>query len=211
MADTIICIRWGTAFSSADVNMLYRAGRAHLAGDLRFVCLTDDASGLLAEIEARDIPDIGLTDPQLKRPGVWRKLSLFSPELADLGRVLFVDLDMMIVGDLAPFFAVTEDATFLNMGASWRPDPTSDARETGTAVFSYDPGAEPQVLAAFLADPEAALASFPHAPDFVGAHVRKARFWPEGLVLSFKRHLCHRYGGPKAVREAARRAAQPPR
>ncbi len=194
MPNTILSIKWGTAFGASDVNMLYRACRAHSERPLRFVCLTDNAEGLDQSIETRPIPDIGLTPEEWRYPGVWAKLSLFSDDLSDLGRVLFLDLDMMIVGDLAPFFEPREGAVFQNMGESWRPNPRSDEKITGTCLFSYDPAAEPQVLRTFLSDKRHHMETWTNEQEFAGAHVSKASFWPDDHVVSFKRHLCHRYG-----------------
>ena len=76
-----------------------------------FVCITDDRSGLADEINTLPIPDIGLSEEQIKLPGVWRKLSLFHPDVAALGlgrRALFIDLDMMIMGSIDRFFDPTE-------------------------------------------------------------------------------------------------------
>ncbi|PWK52765.1 hypothetical protein [Silicimonas algicola] len=192
--NTVLSIKWGTAFGAFDVNMLFRACLAHTPNDLKFVCLTDDASGLDPRIDARPIPDIALTPEEAKRPGVWRKLSLFSPDIADLGRVLFLDLDMLVVGDLSRFFEVSEGAVFQNMGESWRPEPRSDEKITGTCIFSFDTSGESSVLDAFLARKEANMNSWNNEQEFVGAHVSHASYWPEGMVVSFKRHLCHRNG-----------------
>lgn len=191
---TILSIKWGTAFSAGDVNRLHRAARAHTTGPLRFICLTDNIDGLDPQIETRDIPDIGLTPLDWKRPGVWRKLSLYAPDLHDLGRVLFVDLDMMIVGSLDPFFDVTTGVVFLNTGDSWRRNPTSDHTEGGTGIFSFDPAAEHLILQSFQADPARHMDSFHNEQDFAFAHASATALWPEGRVISFKRHLCHRYG-----------------
>jgi hypothetical protein len=57
----IMCMKWGTLYSAQYVNVLYNACQANLTDPCRFVCLTDDPSGLLSGIEAFPIPDIGLT------------------------------------------------------------------------------------------------------------------------------------------------------
>lgn len=191
---TVLSIKWGTAFSALDVNLLYRACRANTSSKLRFVCLTDDGRGLDPDIEIRDIPDIGLTPEDWKRPGVWRKLSLYAPELHDLGRVLFIDLDMMIFGSLDPFFGMQHGVFFLNTGDSWCKNPMSNHTEGGTAIFSFDPSTEGGVLEAFQTNPAVHMDNFHNEQDFVFAHVTCTKFWPEGQVISFKRHLCRRYG-----------------
>lgn len=194
MSATILCIKWGTAFDATEVNLLFRACRANVTGEMRFVCLTDERDGLIEGIEVRDIPDIGLDPSAWYSPGVWRKISLFSPELADLGRVLFIDLDMMIMGNLNPFFDTINGCRFLNVGDSWRPHPTNQHQEVGTGVFSFDVSANIHVLDTFNKNRDSHMQRWPNEQAFVGAHADTPSYWAEGLVLSFKRHLCFRYG-----------------
>lgn len=208
VTQTILCIKWGTVFTAREVNTLYRACVAHTRGPVRFICLSDDFRGLDSGIQTRDIPDITLSDADIRRPGVWRKLALYHRDLHDLGRCLFIDLDMAVVGDLSPFFAVTQDVTFLNTGQDWRPVPKGTRKEAGTGVFSFDPEEQAPILAAFLKDPQGAMNRFTNEQDFASAHASGVAYWPEGRVLSFKRHLCYRYGlglfrKPVAPAEAA--------
>ncbi len=74
----------------------------------RFVCLTDQPWALPADIE---------TIPVTRLPGFafWTKLEVFNPARAWQGRVLYLDLDTLIVNALAPIidfpasFAITDD------------------------------------------------------------------------------------------------------
>lgn len=106
MADnrTVLCMKWGKLYSADYVNVLFNACSQHLAGDFQFLCLTDDATGFLPGIEARPIPDIGCS-AQMWKHGAWPKLSVFSSDLYGMaGRILFIDLDTVVCGDLNPFF-----------------------------------------------------------------------------------------------------------
>ena len=42
----VLCMRWGTIYSSDDVNRLAAQVRRHLPRPHRFVCFTDDSTGL---------------------------------------------------------------------------------------------------------------------------------------------------------------------
>lgn len=184
-------MKWGTVFPADYVNVLFSACRAALTGPFRFVCLTDDARGLRPEVEALPIPDIGLTQAEWRAPGVWPKLALYLPDLHGLtGRCLFIDLDMMVLGGLDEMFAQPGGFITTDMGQGWRPGGRPGApKEPGTCVFAFDFGAEPQILDAFLADKAGAMRRFQNEQDFAGAHARSMAFWPEGWVISFKRHL----------------------
>lgn len=79
-----------------------------------FVCLTDRAG----EVRSHGVAAV----PILRRPGCfayWTKLELFNPQREWGGRVLYLDLDVLIVGPLAPIidypaeFALTADPAFV--------------------------------------------------------------------------------------------------
>ncbi|WP_103256625.1 hypothetical protein [Tabrizicola aquatica] len=190
----VICMKWGRLFDCSYANVLYRAVKAHLVPGFLFLCLTDQPEGLDAGIRTAPIPDIGLTEAQIRAPGVWRKLALFHPDVAALApgaRALFIDLDMMILGPLDPFFARPGGMVLLDTGHDWR---ESEAVQPSTGVFAYTLGEQQQILTAFQADIPGAMARFRNEQDFVAAHATDLSLWPSGAVISFKRHLVHRYG-----------------
>lgn len=194
----VVCMKWGRLFDCSYANVLYRAVKAHLAPGFLFLCLTDQPEGLDAGIRTAPIPDIGLTEAQIRAPGVWRKLALFHPDVAALApgaRALFIDLDMMILGPLDPFFSIGEGLVAQDMGESWRRGSYEGAApEPGTCVFAFTLGEQQQILEAFQADITGAMAKFHNEQDFVAAHSHGLAVWPKGMVISFKRHLVHRYG-----------------
>jgi uncharacterized Rossmann fold enzyme len=107
----VACVKWGKKYSPEYVNILYDSVRRNLAYGLvgRFVCFTDDPTGLEAGIETRLLPE-GLE-------GWWNKLYLFSKEaFQDGDRVLYFDLDTAITGpidfmaDYRGEFAILRDA-----------------------------------------------------------------------------------------------------
>lgn len=187
----VLCMKWGTLYPSDYVNVLYNACRKNLTGEWRFVCLTDDATGFLPEIETFDIPDIGLEESEWYTKGVWPKLALYVADLHGLkGRCLFIDLDMMVVGDLDPMFEFSKGFVTVDIGGNWYPggDGTAE-RDVGTSVFAFDFGQENQILDTFLADKAAAKRDFLNEQQFVGKYAKSMDYWPAEWVISFKRHL----------------------
>ena len=105
----IICMKWGKKYGPEYVNRLYAMVRRHLSGDFRFVCLTDDASGIRSEVECKPIPP--LVAPGIPERG-WTKLVTFSADLYGLrGTALFLDVDVVVTGSLDDFF--TQPGEFL--------------------------------------------------------------------------------------------------
>jgi len=96
------------------VTRLERMVRRHLARPFRFVCLTDRPE-LLPGIETIRIRSLGDTVPR-NGQGYWAKVKLFDPALGFTGRLLYIDLDSLIVAPLDPIvdypasLALTTDA-----------------------------------------------------------------------------------------------------
>ena len=56
----ILTMKWGTLYGTADVNRLARQVRRHLARPHRFICFTDDATGIGKGVETLPLPELGL-------------------------------------------------------------------------------------------------------------------------------------------------------
>lgn len=92
---TIVCVKWGTKYSSEYVNKLYRGVRRNLSRDFRMVCLTENQDGLDPEIQCQELP----SEQPFK--GWWTKVHLFNPAMKlPRGKKVYIDLDTVIVGSL---------------------------------------------------------------------------------------------------------------
>jgi len=105
----VICLKWGTLYPAEYVNRLYRGVSAHLHRPFRFVCVTDDSSGLADGVEAVAFPAcpprMEFNDQYTGWPNIYVKLCLYEPGLAGLqGPTLFLDIDQLVLGDLDCFF-----------------------------------------------------------------------------------------------------------
>ena len=56
----VLCMKWGTKYPADYVNTLYSMVARNLSREFRFVCLTEDATGLDPKIEAFPLPQIKL-------------------------------------------------------------------------------------------------------------------------------------------------------
>jgi hypothetical protein len=195
MERIVLCMKWGKVFGPSYVNVLFNAVRANMTGSFRFVCLTDDANGFVPGIESLPLPEVGLTPEEWYTPGVWPKLGLFLADLHGLsGRALFVDLDMMILGPLDPFFDIAGGVVVQDMGEGWRRMPRRGEREAGTCIFAYDIGAQHQISDRFMSEKNYVIQSFINEQAYVGHLATDLQYWPDGWVVSFKRHVMRRHG-----------------
>lgn len=186
----VLCMKWGTLFHADYVNVLFSACQRNISGNFRFVCLTDDPKGLNEGIEHFPIPDLGLAPGMWKR-GAWPKLCVFAADLYGFsGRALFIDLDMVIWGNLDAFFDFPKAFVTTDMGNDWRPKPSGlHPPEAGTCIFAFDLGKESQILERFLADRNGAVEKHVIEQVWVGEHASSMAYWPPGWVISFKRWL----------------------
>lgn len=150
-----------------------RAGVArHLPLPHRFVCLSD-------------VPLNGVERVPLHAdwPGWWSKIALFRPGLVD-GRALYLDLDTVVTGDLAPLAAYDGERAVLR--DFYQP------RMIGTGVMLWQGDAMRRVWDVFTADPPGwIMRNLARMDAFirrrVGSHDYVQDLWP-GLAVSYKRH-----------------------
>lgn len=133
-------------FTAAHVNTLRAMVARHYQKPHRFTCVTDDPDGLDSRV--RYVPlwqDHGALISQHGRqnPSCYRRLKLFAPEAVDLigPRILSIDLDVVITGDLAPLWARSEDFV------GW--EGTAGRNPYNGSMFLLRAGARPDVWTKF--------------------------------------------------------------
>ncbi|MDQ7949832.1 MAG: hypothetical protein REI78_09560 [Pedobacter sp.] len=104
MADKyIFCMKWGTLYGPEYVNRLYSMVKRNLNYEFKMVCFTDNDQGIITDVQCFPIPEMELPGGLPER--MWKKLSTLKADLYGLqGTALFLDLDIVIVDSLDPFF-----------------------------------------------------------------------------------------------------------
>ncbi|MDD3586693.1 MAG: hypothetical protein PHQ75_05880 [Thermoguttaceae bacterium] len=187
--DNVICMKWGTKFAPEYVNILAQNVKKHLARPHRFVCFTDDATGLRPEIEVQPLPPMDLP-AHLPERG-WRKLTLFQEKLGDLeGQALFLDLDVLIVDDLDPLFEYPGKFLIIR-------DWNLPGRDIGnSSVFRFELGAHPDNLTTWLEHGPELRKQFRNEQALLSYFMRNKgilEYWPESWCLSFKKHYMRKF------------------
>ena len=78
----VLCMKWGTKYSAEYVNILYSMVARNLTREFRFVCLTEDATGLHDQVEVFPLPELSVDLAGPERG--WNKLAVFAETLYDL-------------------------------------------------------------------------------------------------------------------------------
>ena len=177
---TVVCLKWGTKYEREYVNNLQAMVRRHLSLPHRFVCFTDDPSGLACE--TLPIP-AGL-------PTWWGKVAFFGHPLP--GRLLYFDLDTVIVGGIDDF--ARYDGPFCVIKPFYR----DWGYASGVMSISADFGRD--VWDKFRRNPQAAIAHCQRHADppwnngdqrWLELTVPRADYWQDllpGQLVSYKVH-----------------------
>ena len=119
---TIVTWLWGDKYGAEDVKRLQRGIARNLKDEHRFLCVTDDP---IDGVETTIIKDPGLT----KHKGCIARLRLFDEVWQrDIGckdgdRIVNIDLDVVVTGDLAPLFCRADSFTILTGANAANPCP----------------------------------------------------------------------------------------
>jgi len=182
----IICMKWGDKFPAEYVNRLYGMVSRNLSIPFRFICFTDDSSGIRNEVEIQNLPELSLPPGAPERG--WRKLTVFKENFGGLtGSTFFLDLDVVIVGPLDDFF--THSGDFLIAHDKKNPNKV----EGNSSIFRFEIGKYPQILEYFEKNSELVKSEVRHEQAYLSREIHKLGkldYWPDEWVPSFKYSCC---------------------
>lgn len=180
----IICIKWGTKFGPEYVNRLHGMIARNITPPFRLFCFTDDGAGLHPDIAVRPLPVFEYQAPVNTR-GKWPKSRLWG-DLGDVtGVVLFLDLDVIVTGNLDPFFTFGDpDDTILGR------NPNTPLERLGqTSVYRMRVGRLAPLQEIFRADTQGVADRYKYEQRFVTRNAPGGvEFWPRGWLAHFRMH-----------------------
>ena len=176
-------MKWGSRYGSDFVNRLYTSIKRHTKRPTQLYCFTDDKSGVNQNIICKSLPEINLPNNISLTP--WRKLSVWKYPLENLkGDILFLDLDLVITGNLDQFFdykpgkyCVIENWTQLGQNIG------------NTSCFRFPVGKYTFIYEKFQKNPERIWKRYHIEQVFLSATIKDQVFWPAEWCKSFKHNL----------------------
>lgn len=182
----VICMKWGDKFSAKYVNRLYGMVSRNLSSEFNFICFTDNKTGIIPEIEIQDLPELDLPKGSPERG--WRKLTVFKKKFGGLsGTTLFLDLDVVIVGNIDNFF--THPGEFLIAHDKKNPNKI----EGNSSVFRFEIGMHHKILEYFEKNSKRIKSEVRHEQAYLSREINrlgKLEYWPDEWVPSFKYRCC---------------------
>jgi len=102
----VICIKWGARYPSDYVNRLYNMVSRNTTVPFDFYCFTEDATRLDRKIIVKPLPVLNVA-PEDNKYSYIKEAGLCDDNLGGLNgrRVLYFDLDVVIVGNIDDFFS----------------------------------------------------------------------------------------------------------
>jgi len=185
---TVLCLKWEDRYGPEYVNRLYSMVARNTKRPLRFVCFTDDRTGIRPEVELHDMPPFDLPEAMRRHP--FRRMFIFQEKLADLtGPVLHLDLDLLVSGSIDELFDFRPDSDFC-VAENW----TQLGQGIGNmSVFRFKVGSLTHIWETFRADPMQQMRIHRNSQTFVCRNLRHVDFFPPEWCLSFKHSILPRW------------------
>lgn len=196
MSDTqpcnIICLKWGTRYPAEFANILYHSVKRHLHRPFRFVCVTDDATGLDENIDAVPFPENPRPDVYKNWPNIFSKLAILQDGFANLqGPTLFFDLDVVITEDIDCFFEYKPGKNcIIHNWIEWHKTLFRKRPNIGnSSIFRFEAGKSNYIYETFLREFDEAndTSKYPTEQAFLTHAMDEVYWWPEDWAKSFKR------------------------
>jgi hypothetical protein len=189
----ILCAYWGTRYSKALVNNLYRSAKRYLHRPFNFYCCTSETDGFDDGVRLIPMPDNPGLDPKSGWPSVWVKLLYTQDGFGGLkGPTLVLDIDVLITGDIDCFFDYRpKEFCIIRNWIPRRHELVNGLPNIGnSSVFRFEAGESDYIAKTFFAEMDEAqdYDKYPTEQAFLTYAARKVAWWPDDWVRSWKRH-----------------------
>jgi len=172
----VLCIKHGIKYSSEYVNILHNMVKRNTTLDYEMVCLTDDPKGIDKEVKTYPLPaNLG---------GWWVKPYMFSKDLPIIGTILYMDLDVVISGNIDKLFTyepnrwcVIRDFTRV-MRKDWK--------KYNSSVIRFKTGQLDHVWTDYKQDYKSIQRRMHGDQDWLFERDKSAMLWPDSWIQSWK-------------------------
>ncbi len=194
----IICLKYGTTYGAEYVNKLFGMVMANITVPFRFYCFTENPDGVDDRVIVKPIPELHDADgKQITGFSRWNKEAGMCDN--DLGgydlrgkRVLFLDLDIIITGNIDSFFSYHEKDDDFIIIKDWSKG-KKNTRFGQASCYAFKVGTLGDIKEyyeqhAAAMNKKYKTASQEFLSDMIVKKFGALKFWPEDWVKSFKYH-----------------------
>jgi hypothetical protein len=174
----LLCLKHGTKYGPEYVNKLFNMVERNCTLPHDFVCLTDDPSGLDPRIKTIPLPS--------NLQGWWCKPYMYSKDLPINGTILYMDLDVVIAGNIDKLFTYQPNhwCTIRDFTRAMRPD----WKKYNSSVVRFKTGQLDHVWTEFQENQHNIQRRLHGDQDWLFEATRKsqAMLYPDSWILSWK-------------------------
>ena len=174
----VLCLKHGQKYSADYVNKLYRGVKQNCTVPFQFACLTEDPEGLDKDIITIPLPT--------NLAGWWCKPYMFSKDLPIKGTILYMDLDVVIAGNIDKLitFQPNHWCTVRDFTRAMRPG----WHKYNSSVVKFKTGELDHVWQEYAKDPQAIQRRYFGDQDYLfdATKQHKPMLYPDSWVLSWK-------------------------
>jgi hypothetical protein len=174
---TVLCVRFGTKYGKDYVERLRNMVSRHLTLSYKFVCLTDDPTPIEG-VELLVQPNAGYARPW------WHKVHMFDPNLGLEGKILYLDLDVVIHNSIDKLveFSETEFKGIRDFNRKYH----KDWNMLNSSVMAWNAGRNPDIFTVFMTDSRRAQ-QLHGDQDWIWQIARtRISFFPDAWIQSYK-------------------------
>lgn len=173
---TVLCVRFGNKYGRDYVEKLRNMVSRHLTVPYKFVCLTDDPTPI------DGVENIVQPNANYAK-GWWHKIHMFDPNLGLQGRVLYMDLDVVIHNNIDKI--VNYPGDFLGIrdfNRKFHPHWNS----LNSSVLCWTAGDQSDIFISFKNKAAEALRMHGDQDWIFFLAKNRLKFWPDEWIQSYK-------------------------
>lgn len=174
---TILCVRLGNKYGREYVERLRNMVSRHITVPYEFACLTDDQHPI------EGVRSIVISDQGYAKKW-WHKVHMFDPLMPLKGRILYLDLDV-VISDNIDKLALFDTNSFVGIldfnrkfHASWK--------YLNSSVMAWNHGTQTHIYSQFTANPNEAM-RLQGDQDWIWKVAKdRIKWWPKDWIQSYK-------------------------
>ena len=175
MIKNFVCVRTGNKYGTMYVDKLYNMVTRH-SNDIKFNVITDSKKDWRPEINQIVVSPLF--------PTWWNKIHMFRDDIGLEGRVLFMDLDIVVIRNIDHLWDFEGDAFVIIQDFNRCRIPNYHVRNS--SVMKFNAGQEVHVWKKFLNDPQKIISQFRGDQDYMTSLFRQSPIWPRDWIMSYK-------------------------
>ena len=180
----VIFVKWGTKYSSEDVNTLYNNLKKY-NDKHTYYCYTDNSEGLDRHIDVIWIP----SSPRLKK--WWNKLRMFAQEFPLEGKCMFFDIDTVVKNDPFKILDQVDFNKLTILNCHWKSDPIYDRLTNydvriASGVITWTAGNHTEMWDKFITNKDYFLRKYKGIDRYIVHENYSYETFPNTYIQSYK-------------------------